>query len=517
MEWVSNVNTEKANSWFFIEFSTPEGIDFDESDIVEVLESLEFKYKYLIDQIVVFDIQNTPDETRIETFKSRIYQLIVDKLNDSEDEFDEELFNFITYKSQEILFSFNIESDDLKEHEFINYLVRIQDGEVINYDKESEFLTIVDYAERHYSKTPLFHNIRCKNIAIFKLKTLSLGFAIIGYMKINNGIRVTIKVFKYDMLKYIIDSLHSFDWILKVTWEDNINWNWLMSRNVSSGYRIADEHITKNELMKSFLKVTKADALEKKISFVLEKLLNKGYLTEKEFNDEISSEKSINKFFSPYHRLISNNFPEKGVWIDPSLGLIFNERNKNDPKRIEENNDFEKIFAPTFHLLNYIRIFWHQDFVQEVVEMVQKEMQAEQSDYNIISSFADLQFDLKRDGEPKSSSRDIDVLLRVKNRKKNTEEIIAIESKRYASEFNTVKKDITQKITQRYAGIFKAFITVAYFNDNNDVNSEEYVVWGSGDQELKRPLFLCANTNFKGLVSNLKETIIKICENNDDE
>lgn len=250
---------------------------------------------------------------------------------------------------------------------------------------------------------------------------------------------------------------------------------------------------------------------------MLEKLLNKGYLTEKEFNDEISSEKSINKFFSPYHRLISNNFPEKGVWIDPSLGLIFNERNKNDPKRIEENNDFEKIFAPTFHLLNYIRIFWHQDFVQEVVEMVQKEMQAEQSDYNIISSFADLQFDLKRDGEPKSSSRDIDVLLRVKNRKKNTEEIIAIESKRYASEFNTVKKDITQKITQRYAGIFKAFITVAYFNDNNDVNSEEYVVWGSGDQELKRPLFLCANTNFKGLVSNLKETIIKICENNDDE
>lgn len=49
------------------------------------------------------------------------------------------------------------------------------------------------------------------------------------------------------------------------------------------------------------------------------------------------------------------------------------------------------------------------------------------------------------------------------------------------------------------------------------MNSEEYVVWGSGDQELKRPLFLCANTNFKGLVSNLKETIIKICENNDDE
>ncbi|MCK0473755.1 hypothetical protein [Halalkalibacter sp. APA_J-10(15)] len=505
---------DEVKSWLFIEFSVPEGVELEESDVVEILDSLKLKYKFLISQVIVFDSNNKPSIDKVDKLKLMIAQIVLAKYKKSDDEsdYDEDSLNFLIYESQEILFSFNIVGEDISDEDFINYLVRIQDGEVINYDKESEFLANVDYEVKHYSPIPLFHNIRCSNIAIFKLRTLSLGFAIIGYMKINSEFRVTIKAFKYDMLKYIIDNLHKYEWIQNVKWENNINWNWLMSRSVPSGYRIAEEHITSNELMKSFLKITKANALEGKMSFVLERLLNKGYLNEKEYIENISSDREINKFLSTYHRLISNNFPEKGIWIDPSLGLIFDEKNREDPKRIIENNSFEKIYAPTYHLLHYIRMFWHQEFVEEVVKKVKEEFNIEHSNYKIINIKTDAQFDLKRDGDPISSSRDIDILIRIKDNRKNSEYIVAIEAKRNADEFGNVKKDIEKKITQRYARIFKAFIMIAYFNKNDSVTRQDDVKWGHDETPLKRPLFLCANTNFQSLVSDLKDTITMLSE-----
>lgn len=506
--------TDEMKSWLFIEFSVPEGVELEESDIEEILVHLKLKYKFLISQIIVFDTNNKPSVDKIENLKVMIAKIILDKYSENNDEsdYDEDSLNFLIYESQEILFSFNIIDKNINEDDFLNYLVRIQDGEVINYDKESEFLANVDYKDKHYSPIPLFHNIRCSNIAIFKLKTLSLGFAIIGYMKIDSEFRITIKAFKYDMLKYIIDNIHNYEWIRSVKWENNINWNWLMSRSVPSGYRIAEEHITSNELMKSFLKITKANQLEEKISFVLEKLLNKGYLNEQEYIKSVSSDRQISKFLSTYHRLISNNFPKNGIWVDPSLGLIFDENNREDPRRIIENNSFEKIYAPTYHLLHYIRVFWHQEFVEEVVKKVQEDFNTEHSDYKIINIKTDAQFDLKSDGVPIRSSRDIDVLIRIKDIKKNSEYIVAIEAKRNAEEFGNVKKDIEKKITQRYARIFKAFIVIAYFNKNVNVTRQDEVKWGHDEKYLKKPLFLCSNTNFKILVNDLKNVIYMLSE-----
>lgn len=509
---------ETESKWFFIEFSIPEDIEINDVEMEDLLQSIDCNYKYLVNEIIVFDQENKPTDDCMKKIKKSIYTLIQEKMIgmqegefffDNQDEFEEESFN--CYEAEEILFSFFIREDELEESEFINYLARIQDGTVTSYEGESFFIQNFDYEDRHYSSVPFFHNLRCSNLAIFKLETLAYGFAVIGYMKIKNGMKVTIKVFQYDMLHYILENMAGYDWYKNILWKDNLKWKWLMSRKVSKGYRITESHLGSNELMKSFLNTTKSSELESQNTVVLKKLLDKGFLNSKEYL-ELSLDKSINRFFSSYQRLDKNSFSSNRIWIDSSLGIIFDEKGKEAHKRIEKNNKSEKIYAPTNHLLHYIRGFWHQDYVEELVKEVQKNLNREQEDSIQIEIYPDFQFDLKRDGNPTKASRDIDVLLLAKNTKTNIDYIIAIEAKKYASEFKTVKKDINEKITQRYADIFDAFIAVTYF-EGGMVKKFEEVSWGFREnQYTKKPLYLCAGTNFKKLVKDLEGIVRKICE-----
>jgi len=510
----------EAQKWFFIEFSLPQNI-LDENKIEwqvhKILKRSGCIYKYLLSQIVVFDIDNRPEELILNDIEKGIFDYVKATLkhelkeNDEDaKEFDSEFFNFNFYEAQELLFSFEISDVSTLQNDFTNVLARIQDGEVVDYDEECAFLESVDYNEKGYSYNPLFHNIRCKNISVFQLKTLSFGFAIIGYMHINNRLRVTIKTFKYQMLKHLIDGIKHNVWFDSIVWESNIKWEWLMSRKIGSGYRTTEEHITKNELMQDFLKKTTVEALASDISQVLDKLLNKGYLNEDEFK-RVSSNREISKFLLPYRRLIKNNFPDKGIWIDSSQGLIFNENNKDDPKRIVENTKYESIYAPIQHLLHYIRSFWHQDYVEEIIKHVKK---ASENDGYVIDYIIDTRFDLLREGQIQKSSRDIDALLSIRNKNNGFEYIIAVEAKRNASEFKSVVKDTKHKIAQLYANIFDGFIVIAYFNDHKG-DPFTSIVWGEEEEGMKKPILLCAGTNFNNVAEDVKKAIKQICKMSD--
>lgn len=490
--------------WFIAEISVPESFELKEEFIINILEENDTKFKIYVNQTIIFDINEKPSDETLEIIKESLFNEVKSSSDENLEDFD-----FKTHEWEEILFNFTISSKDFTEENFISQLARISDSVIDEYDREEEFLNKVDYAEKHYSRTPLIHNIRCRNIAVFTLKSFPLGFALIGYMKLKDCIKVTIKAFHYDLLKYLIDNF-SETFEENIIWEDNINWKWLMSRKVSSGYRESKKHITQNPLMRSFLKVTTIKDDEKEsMKFTLDKILSKGYLVESEYQ-EITSNKNVTKFLQPYRRLVKQNFPEKGIWIDTSSGLVFDEKNQDDPERIKESRKFQTIFAPSQHLLHYIRAYWHQDFVETILRKVQESLN-KNSDLFILELVTDFQFDLKRSGDPSQSSRDIDVLIRVENKIDKSEHIVAIEAKRNASEFNSVKKDIETKISHRYINIFSGFIAVAHFEKGKSAETEVELEWGTLPHVSKKPLYLCASSQMHELIEQITKAIGQIC------
>ena len=94
-------------------------------------------------------------------------------------------------------------------------------------------------------------------------------------MKFSHSMKVTIKAFNFDMLKYLIDKTSEL--FTDVGWEDNINWKWLLSRKFQADIERIKTSV-KNTLMKSFLTMTKSKDEDGKIRLVLKDLLDKGYL-----------------------------------------------------------------------------------------------------------------------------------------------------------------------------------------------------------------------------------------------
>ncbi|KAB2481419.1 hypothetical protein [Bacillus cereus] len=296
-------------SWFFIEFSYPDDIDLEDLEVKGILDDVGFKYKYSVDNIIVISIENKPNQEGLLNFETEIKRLVEEKWNisnqvdetDKVDETDEvdEIVSFNYYEAEEIIFKFFIDDNSIDEERFHVSLLSIVDGKVEEYGKEADFINEIDYADDYYIENLLFHNIRCSNLAIFKLKTLSFGLAIVGYMKINNGLQVTVKTFNYDMLNYILQNVKNSPWVEKIKWKNNLKWQWLLSRKFSTGYRISHRHLVENELMKNFLKITKASNPDLEVLNIelLKRLLDKGYLNQKEY-DAISEKKEGKKLIN---------------------------------------------------------------------------------------------------------------------------------------------------------------------------------------------------------------------------
>ncbi|CAG9623268.1 hypothetical protein [Sutcliffiella rhizosphaerae] len=489
--------------WCFIDLTIPDSIEISEAEIQTVLEEYKCKYKFMIEHTIIFDINEAPPLDKIHQLKDEFIKLVKMKTDYSEDEFDLEF-----YESEEIIFEFNIKNSSLSEEEFLSQLARIQDSEVQEYDTEYKLLKKIDYAERTYSKIPLIHNIRCENIAIFTLKTLNFGIAFIGYMNFSHSMKVSIKTFNFDMLKYLIDKTSEL--FSDVEWEDNINWKWLLSRKISSGYRENKKHLSKNILMQSFLKMSQSKDIDGSISRLLKDLLDKGYLKEEQYLS-ISNMNNITRFLQKYNRVIKNHLTDTNIWVDASSGLIFTENDKSDPERVSELNNVENIYAPPQHLLHYVRAYWHQDYIEHIFNVVQEKISSSESELKIIELLTDLQFDFIRSGKPTKSSRDIDLLIRMKNVKNDQEYIVAVEAKRNAHEFSRVKRDIATKISQRYANIFTGFLAVAYFDNGRRSINQNEVMWGHEDNLIKKPCMLCVSTDKETLEQQIIDALSRIC------
>ncbi|MGE7114179.1 hypothetical protein [Lysinibacillus sp. NPDC047702] len=491
---------DRKTQWLQIKLSFLEDIEIPLNELKKILNKVEISYKYIIKNIIILDSTNNISE--------QTKQKLTEEINKYLPDTDEGLVELEVEQVSEILFDLEIKNPIIDEDEFVSYLARVSDSEIAEYDNEINLIKKVDYNEENYSKTPLLHNIRCENIAIFTLKTLDLGIAFIGYMKFRKTLKVTIKVFNFDLLKYLTEEMSSlFD---EIEWEDNINWKLLFEREVSQGYREHKKHICQNNLMKSFLTMSKANDDDGKIRLLLKCLLDKGYLNEENYA-EIASLNGITRFLQKYNRILKNNLGEHNLWIDINLGVVFKERDKSDPERIQELNTIESIYAPPEHLLHYVRAYWHQEYVESIFKNVKEKINSAENGIEIIEIVTDYQFDLIRTGKPIKSSRDIDLLLRVKNVQQKSEYIIAVEAKRNAAEFSTVRKDITEKISTKYANIFSGFIAVAYFDKGEQDIEESVVQWGEEEDLIEKLCILCSSTEIDLLETKIISAINRIC------
>ena len=55
------------------------------------------------------------------------------------------------------------------------------------------------------------------------------------------------------------------------------------------------------------------------------------------------------------------------------FGINFKENDKGNPERIIELTRVENIYSPPQHLLHYVRAYWHQDYVEDILIVYEKE------------------------------------------------------------------------------------------------------------------------------------------------
>lgn len=464
------------------------------------LKNAGLQVKFCSEQIAILNYEENTSLEVIEILKNSIKKEIIDNENPKQELDEEDLYILNFYDCEELMFSFCINEQCKTEEDVLNFLANI--GSVSEYDYEYNHFDRYEYP--NLSKYPLFHNIRSKNIAIFHIDSLECGIALIGYMIKDNKMYFTIKAFQYDILDYLISKFKLQ--YSQIELKDNLLWNQILSRKVSHGYRPAQSYLIDNPLSRQFLKTSKSSKSADNFEFVLKELLNKGYLKEKEYL-RVSEDNNITKFLHPY--LIYNGENQKRMWFGESTGLVYNELDKASPKKIEPLN-LERAYAPHHDLLHYIRAFWHQNFIEEAIEQIKNDWNNNNYQLRILDIIVDYKFDFISETKPKKESRDIDCLIRIKNKESNEEYIISIEAKRNSNEYNSVIKDNREKISLTYAKAFTSFMVVSYFNIG-ETNNKEIITWSNGETRVEKEIFPCVEHEFNELVNSLKSNLNASC------
>lgn len=513
----------ELQEWYFIKLTIPEGIELTEEEIENILNDLNIKFKYVIESFIIIDKKETNFKSKNEKINLEIIKLLdlkiqrlIDQnelsLKDKTIIMDEYSNDVIITK--EIIFEFDIVTSAINEEEIFSLLRKDSDIKINEYSTEAEFLKKTDYAESKYTETPLIHNIRCDNIAVLTLQTMSLnpGIIFMGYMRFSNKTKIILKAFNFEMLKYVFDQfMNSFN---NLDIKANLNWERLLSRKISKGYRENHRHIVENDLMKKFLEVSKGIDKDSYFITVLKKLMNAGYLTEDEFSNipKKGREAKLLSYLNEFKRIKKAEIENDFIWIDPSTGLVFLENSKTDAVRIKEisSSYIERIYAPSPTLLHYIRAYWHQEYIKDIFSNIKNKWNEENFKIEIIEFLVDLQFDLKRTGKPEKESRDIDILVRLKNKAKNIEYIVAVEAKRNGNDVNGVEKDIIKKISAHYSSIFSGFLTIAFFKyPNMDGYKESKVFLSDEDQKI---LISCIDPDKLEMEEKIIKALIRISE-----
>lgn len=487
------------NKWKIVEFINQSGCNI---DIVGHFKEVGLSVKFWSEEILILsDDENSIFEV-IETIKTNIQKKIIDDEDYSPELGEEDLFMLNLYDCNEIMFSFCIDNKECRtDEDVVNFLSII--GEVSEYDYEYNHFERYEYSTP--SKYPLFHNIESRNIAIFHINSIECGIALIGYMIRDNKMYFKIKTFQIDVLDYLIREFNSF--YKQIEFLDNINWKQILSRKVSDGYRPSHSYLVTTPLSKQFLKTSKSSSSADNFMFVLKRLLNRGYLDEEEYL-QISKDINISKFLHSYY--IYNGKKENGIWFGENTGIAYHELDKANPMKIVPLNSKQKVYAPHHDLLHYIRAFWHQNFIEEAIQQIKNEWDNTNHFLRIIDIIVDYKFDFISGTKPQKESRDIDCLIRVKNKENNEEYIISLEGKRNSNEYSNVMKDNRDKIAVNYARKFTSFIMVAYFNIG-ETNSKRTIVWENGGNKLEKEIFPCVEYKFSNLVDSLKKNITVSC------
>ncbi|MGG1519953.1 hypothetical protein ABE504_31495 [Paenibacillus oryzisoli] len=482
------------NKWILLELRC----DLFEFNFEDLIKKCGLVSRIVVENIALFEEKDRPNSSDILQLEEAIFENILNNNPSFEMDPDEEILELKLIECDEFIFDLVINDDDLEEEKFIDFLQVF--GRVHEYDLEHVHFENLEYS--FDSSMPLIHDIRMKNVAIFCLDML-YGICFVGYMKRETGFQVRIKTFQYDIVKTIIDKFsENFG---EITFKDNLKWNRLLNRKISSGYRTTDSFIAENDLMKQFLKTTKNTESAENMMQLLSKLCGKGYVSEKEYSD-LSHDKNIGKFLLPFYRIDKNHLSNM-VWFGLSTGTVYKEQNKTDPKRIQQAQ-FTRIFSTHHDLLYYIRSYWHQHFVEEALIKIQSSWNESRYALQIIDIKIDHQFDLLSEKNAQNATRDIDCLLLVRNIEMQKDYIIPIESKRNSKEFNKVTKETVEKISSTYCDIFDGFIVTSYFNKESEENISRTLSWACSQKKI----ILCVENVYSKFINKLQESIKEICE-----
>ena len=62
--------------WFFIDLTIPDSIEISEDEIKDVLEEYKCKYKFIIKNSIIFDINEAPPEDKIEQLQDKFCEIV---------------------------------------------------------------------------------------------------------------------------------------------------------------------------------------------------------------------------------------------------------------------------------------------------------------------------------------------------------------------------------------------------------------------------------------------------------
>lgn len=469
-------------------------------DLNRHLEKIGLNKEFNSENITIFNYEEDIPQDDITLLENSIKKEIIDNEQTSRELDEDDFLNVKLYECEEIIFSCCIQEECKSEEDLLNFLSTI--GIVSEYDLESNHFDRYEYSSM--PKYPLFHNVRAKNIAIFHFNSLECGMAFIGYMYKDDVMYLNIKTFQYDVLHFIMDNLKKR--YKNIVQRDNLSWKWILSRKIpTTGYRPTESYLVEHPLSQQFLKTSKSSESAGNFQFILNKILDKGYLDENEYS-KVSVDKNVSKFLHQYTICEKTNLER--IWIGQATGMVYKELDKADPKRVEPLLNLKKVYSPHHDLLYYIRAFWHQNFVEDALLKVKEKWDENDNSLKILDIVIDTKFDFISETKPSRMSRDIDCLLRLKNIINNEEYIVSIECKRNSKELSEVIKDNQKKISSTYAKVFSSFLMISYLK-NGEPKKQDTIVWEKSN--IEKDLFICVEHNFNDLVENITNTLNNSC------
>ncbi|MCB2291592.1 hypothetical protein LGK97_17905 [Clostridium sp. CS001] len=540
---IKKLNIERYESMenVVFKFSFPKSIQIEYLD-VEVLEGSLGLVKKQFDEFAIEELK-ADIEQNVLLFECVKGDKIIEKSELTrilENELAESFFNSLeidieVIEKQEVLFSFEIVDKDILQEQVVDYVQSINYIQIIDEDSENNIIKEIEYQYGLKNNKTLVHDIRKENILICSTENcLEFGLFFLGYMKVaDDKMCITIKTFEYEIVEQL---LGEFQKKFKILPENNLLWSRLESRKISNEFNEQIRNLEENQLCKDFLKTTKKNHIAEYNRYILEKILKKGYLTSEEYEeisskceDSIKNNKEISKYFQKYIRIEKQiiQSPEyKSYWVNSISNKIYREKeSKTDPQRIVDvTEELSIIYAPTEHLLLYIKSFWHQNYVKAVIETIKAEWEMQRNDLRIIEINTDLQYNLRDKYEKIQKSLDIDVLLRLKKISSNKEFIIAVEAKQKSSELKGTIKELTSKnkISYEYAHIFDGFLMIAYIDDMQIENKmkldePEYceVKFKAAQESMNdiiKSYLLSVDYSFQRLKDDVALKVRKICE-----